>query len=135
MATVYQISDIQGFCRVLVASAMVSEDSIAAILANFREDYSRSSKYGASLTAFTSYLVANDLLTCWQVEMLRHGKCKGFFLDGYKIMDWVGHDATFVRYLAEDTRSQERVFLCVKPPSNVPLKDGQSEYWIEAFDP
>ena len=129
------LNDIDGFCRVLAASGLVSGDSIAAILVDFRAHSAQDTKYGASFTAFMKYLVANGIVTCWQCAKLRNGQYQGFFLDGYRILDSIGADPGCSRFLAEDSRSAQCVVLCVKPPSVAPLKNGHPEYWVEYFNP
>lgn len=133
MSSHLPINDIQGFCRVLAASGLIAGDSIAAILADFRAPAAHDAKYGASFTAFTRYLVANGIVTCWQYAKLRNGQYQGFFLDGYKILDHIGADSGCSRFLTEDTRTAQSVVLCVKPPSVAPLTNGNPEYWIEDF--
>jgi len=129
------INDIDGFCRILAASGLVGGDWIASALADFRAHAARDSKYGASFTAFTKYLVANGIVTCWQCAKLRNGQYKGFFLDGYKLLDHIGADPSCSRYLAEDSRTGQCVVLCFKPLSVAPLRNGNPQYWVEDFHP
>ncbi len=129
------ICDADGFSRVLLASGLVDETELAAIVADFRSHAARDPKYGASLTAFTTYLVAKGIITCWQCAKLRNGQYKGFFLDGYKMLDHLRDDERCNRYLVEDSRTGQCVVLCVVPTSISPQKTGNLDYWIEEFRP
>lgn len=127
------VHDIHGFCQSLLASGLVSESLLDKILADFRSQAS-DSRYGVTLTAFTTHLVSKGVITCWQYSKLRNGQYRGFFMDEYKLVDYLGDDDRCNRYLVEDTRTAKCAVLCVVPPSIAPMDAGKCPYWIEEFD-
>jgi hypothetical protein len=133
MSASRQIFTLDDFCRVLTASGLLAGQSLSRILADFHADADDRAKRQAPLTAFTSYLVAAGILTCWQIAKLRSGQYKGFFLDGYRIEDHLGEDVSHSRYLAQDMNLRRYAVLCIRPPAIAPLKDGNPEYWVEEF--
>jgi hypothetical protein len=129
------VNNITDFSRLIVASGLITDGALDSLLQDFREHFAQGAKYGTSLTAFSTYLVTKNILTCWQNNLLRSGQWKGFFLDQYKLVDRIGDAERCSLYLAEDTTTGESVVLSVTPPSVVPLKDGKPRYSIEPFHP
>ena len=130
---VNSINDIHGFCQVLLASGLIGKTALSEVLSGFRSPGPRDSTCRETLTAFTNHLVALGIITSWQCGKLCNGQYKGFFMDGYKLVDHLGDDNCCNRYLVED-RSGKHVVLCVVPPLIAQMKDGKLEYWIENLD-
>ena len=104
------------------------------MLTDFRENFAPRSKHGKSLTALGTYLIANNILTCWQYDKLHNGQWKGFFLDGYKLVDHLGYGPQCSYYLAEDVGTAKCVVISVTPSNIAPLKDGKPQYTVEPFN-
>ena len=124
------VNTIEEFCRVVAKTGLVEASALERVLRDFGHAAMWQEKYGHSLTGFTSFLVAEGVLTCWQVEMLRDGKHKGFVFDGFTIVDFVHSAHDCLRYRAVERQSGKCVVLCVKPPSKGSTSENM-DYWIE----
>lgn len=127
------VSPILKFARLLIASGLLDTAACDSLVEDFEKNYAPSSKYGNSLTAFGTYLVANKVLTCWQFTMLNEGRWKGFFLDQFKLIDCIGHFDKGNRYIAEDLKTGEVVVLAVTSQTEIPRQNGKPHYTVEPF--
>jgi hypothetical protein len=124
------IHEMAGFCHVLATSGLLGSESIDDVVGAFRERArTQPNKYGTSLTAFTTYLIAEGKLTCWQCAKLRSHQYKGFFFEQYRIVDQLPFGDGFSRFVAEDAVRGRVVVLCVRPPGTQPEK-----HWIDDFE-
>ena len=128
------VCDLDEFCGFLSASRIVDVNQLTALREEFDGDVTFGVIYGESLTGFTRFLVAKDIVTCWQIAKLRQRKYKGFLLDEYFIYDLLGYDNDGSRYLARDIRTKQLVILCVRPADRR-RPDGEPEYSVEEFRP
>ena len=69
-----------------------------------------------SLAEFCEYPSSQAILTEWQIDKLRNGKFKGFFIDGYKLLSHLAVRDKYTAYLAEHVDSGRRVALLITPP-------------------
>ncbi|HEX2475621.1 MAG TPA: hypothetical protein VHK01_12800 [Lacipirellulaceae bacterium] len=106
------------FLRLLIRSELATKEESAALLAEFREVYLKSTWLPDSITAFCSYLVGAGHLTTWQCAKLRQGQWKGFYLGGFELLDLVSIDEEkFSHYLARNTGDDAIVRLAITPPA------------------
>ena len=80
-------------------------------------------KYPVALTDLGGWLVGKGFLTPWQFRMLCQGKSKGFFVDGYKLLDHLDGKPGDGHYLAERIETGRRVvmlFIGSVPPNTAP---------------
>ncbi|HEY1784785.1 MAG TPA: hypothetical protein VGG30_04520 [Pirellulales bacterium] len=81
-------------------------------------------KYPTAATDLGRWLIGHDLITHWQFRMLCEGKWKGFFIDGYKLLDHLDGRSSDGHYLAECIATRVRVVLRVtgsEPLNTAPL--------------
>ena len=135
MGEARQANDVRTFSELLLASGLLNESELRSLSNDFRAQAACGKLPDASLTTFTSYLVASSFLTCWQCAALRKGRCKGFFLDDYKLLDFVGTDDKVSRFLAVHVFKGQRVVLAVTPRRWATGPDGESLYTVEDYDP
>lgn len=83
-----------------------------------------------SAAAFGDYLVDQKYLTRWQCDRLQAGKYRGFFLDNYKVVEYLRKEGTDDKYLAIDMDRGERVVLAITSPSIAPFKNGRPGYRV-----
>jgi eukaryotic-like serine/threonine-protein kinase len=101
------------FLRVLRASGLVPEDSLAPLADPLRDES------GPVPEALTTALVKGQLLTEWQLEQLRKGKSKGFTLGKYRLLRLLGAGGMSSVYLAENPTLRQRVAIKVLPIKRV----------------
>jgi eukaryotic-like serine/threonine-protein kinase len=77
---------------------------------------------------FCDFLVRQQILTTWQCDKLRNGRWKGFFLDHFKLLEFVSVGETTSKYVAEDLRTNRRVVLVITPPA---FNNGKIKYEVE----
>jgi hypothetical protein len=70
-------------------------------------------RYPTAVTDLGYWLIGRGLLTHWQFAMLCQAKSKGFFLDGYKLLDHLDGRPGDGHYVAERIATGVRVLLCV----------------------
>ncbi len=99
------------FAELLLASGLVPPLGLSGLLREFSAEHpDRSLRTADNLSAF---VVMRKAVTAWQVEKLREGRYKGFFLDNYVIVDRVRIEESGTIYLALDTTTKRRAFLRV----------------------
>jgi hypothetical protein len=76
------------------------------------------------------HLTEKQLLTAWQCGKLDDNKYKGFFLDGFKLLEQVGKDTKSTAYLVEEVATGRRLAMVVTPPALIPNWDGRIQYEI-----
>jgi serine/threonine-protein kinase len=91
----------------LVASGTL--DSLVSALRN-------ASPEPISPQAIGSVLIQRGFLTDWQHAKLLRGRCRGFFLGNYKLLQPIGSGGMAQVYLAEQTRLKRRVAIKILPP-------------------
>ena len=101
------------FLRVLRASGLVPEDSLAPLADPLRDES------GPVPESLTTALVEGQLLTQWQLEQLRKGKSKGFTLGKYRLLRLLGAGGMSSVYLAENPTLRQRVAIKVLPIKRV----------------
>src|SRR5262245_4077178 len=116
------VCTIEGFIDFWVRSQLTTQEEALTHQHAYKETFLRASSIPDSITAFCCYLVSAGALSCWQCDMLRRHKWKGFFLDHYEVVDLVGYDDDSSYYLARDLDTKEYVKLAVvlKDPTKGP---------------
>src|SRR5436190_7471232 len=77
---------VKEFCDVLTRSRLLTPDAVQAIA----ERWQAVAINPSSLPDFTSWLVAKEYLTEYQVKLLQEGRPDNFFIHQYKILDRIG---------------------------------------------
>jgi hypothetical protein len=120
---------IDRFVELVVRSGLATQEQVTELTKQF-EKSQRFIKNSADIAAFSTFLVANELITAWQSEKLREGKFKGFFLDEFVLLNRFPHDENFGYYLARDVRDGKLMRLTVTPPNRTP---GRIEYRADPY--
>jgi hypothetical protein len=118
-------SGIDKFLLLLFASGLLTFSELRDACAGF--DVKRIDD--TSLDDLCQHLIAKNAITPWQVDKLRQGKWKGFWLDHYRLLSQTGRAETETTYLAEEWPSGRQVALVVTPPKV--RKEGQPLYRVE----
>jgi len=126
MAVHHPPRELDEFVKLVGASGLLGEERLQSALERFHRVRPGRPSDEDLLRAFAAHLVVHGYLTPWQGEMLLKGRFKGFFLDHYKLYDYLGHDGTCNRYRAEDLTSEEHVVLRIHPWNR-----RQIEYTVE----
>ena len=126
----HPIDDVAEFNRIMIGSGLAANGSV---LADFLSSIDESNKIENSITGFTKYLVANDVLTCWQCGKLRNGQHEGFFMDSFRLLDHLGYDEKCNRYLAQDENTQKYVTISVLHPTENMKRTSDFKYSIEDY--
>ena len=107
---------IKDFLKQIIVSGLVKENVLRQVIGEFNQEYADNIKKRNDLVALTTFLVQKELLTCWQCNKLRHGHYHGFFVDDYRLLDYIGSDEKASTFLAEHIETGHRVALAVEPP-------------------
>ena len=67
------------------------------------------------LDSLCSHLISKLVLTRWQCDKLRQGRYKGFRLDKYLLLDYLGSEGMISTFLARDVTTGMQVTLAVAP--------------------
>ncbi len=124
-------SHIDKFLALTLASGLASFATLQTACADF--DTTRTDE--RAVIDLTKHLAAKKVLTDWQIEKLRIGKYKGFYLEDYCMLMQIGKDESTATYLAYDCRTGERVALVVTPPMVSPWVDGKPVYVARELTP
>ena len=116
-------SEIDEFLAHVLASHLVATGELQRHVEVFQQE----SVGKKTLDALCEHLVRHRALTQWQCDQLREGKYRGFFLDDYRITEFLRTDETRDKYLAEEAKmdanrksqqlDQARKDLTMKPKS------------------
>jgi hypothetical protein len=117
------VDTIDEFVKMTVASGLVDAQVMDRLLAEFSAGRSPSVGGGEATTALSTFLVAKNALTCWQVAKLRNGQYKGFFeLEWYRLLDLLSKNDVSLTCLAQHEASGEIVVVEIFPPDRVSRK-------------
>ena len=125
--------DVERFLTLVVKSGLVASAELADECARCDADQTSPS----ALDGLCDYLASKSVLTKWQCDKLRNGKWKGFFLDGYCILELIGKDTTTCTYLVRDVRSSKRMSMRIEMPERKTMRGGHPIYSVSeiADDP
>lgn len=109
------------FLDLVRKSGMVPEGMLATALGQF-------SKQSAAPTDLAEALVQRGLLTQFQSQQLLQGKCRGFNIGKYRILERIGAGGMALVYLCEDAQTKSRVAVKVLPNSHA-----EDEEYLKRF--
>lgn len=117
------------FLEIVEKSRLANAAAVAKSLDRLREET------GGELPGpdqVAGHLRDEGLLTDWQIEKLRNGKYKGFFLGRYKLLGHIGTGGMSNVYLAEHTRMHDRRAIKVLPRRRVKDATYLARFQLEA---
>jgi serine/threonine protein kinase len=103
---------VQVFCNLLVRSRLYSPEQVRALYQRWQVV----AVEPANLLAFRAWLLGNNTLTAYQLDLLNEGHIDNFFLNQYKILERIGKGRMAGVYKAVDPQGQV-VAIKVLPPS------------------
>src|SRR4051794_8146035 len=80
-------SSVESFCNLLVRSSLFTPAEVRALLQRWRGDAQGTA---ADAEHFSQWLIAQQHLTAYQVNMLCGGHADRLFLNDYKLVDRIG---------------------------------------------
>jgi hypothetical protein len=101
------------FVRMLLKSRLMTRTEFEMLTSEFVETHAGTSEDPAE--EFGEFLVQKGALTRWQAEALGHGRYKGWFIDGYRLMERLDGNDQLVRVAAEEIETHSRVVLAIVP--------------------
>ena len=113
------------FARLIVASELMDEFEVAVLSADFSDK---------SAAFFAGHLVARQILSRWQCDKLLEGRWKGFFLDHYKLLDYIDDSNEGPRYKAEYLRTRKLVAISINAMVGH-TKSQPFSYTVEPYSP
>jgi hypothetical protein len=122
------VDTIEDFVEVFQKSGLQSHEQISSLVEEFEQRFVPAARYGRSLTSFLEFLIVRGVLTHWQAEKLRHGRWKGYLLDGYVLLDHMEVSETTSTYLAVESATGELIELTAKHPLSA-----QPDYEVRKF--
>ena len=126
-----RIDTVEKLSNLLVASGLITADAANRLRSEICERCATDISSADGFALFKSELLSTAKVTPWQLRKLLSGRYRGFFLDGYKLIDHVSAESTYSQFLAESPCDHRQVLLCIRPPTVTPLIDGKPEYWVE----
>jgi hypothetical protein len=118
------VDSIEEFSELLIKSELVNQRKFESLYTSFINSFASQSTAGISLTSWISYLIKEDVVSCWQCFKLRQRKYKGFFLDQYKLIDFHGLQEGGNVYLVEKEPGQRLIKLWVQNVGKGKGQDG-----------
>ncbi len=123
-------TEIDKFLALVLASKLISFKNLREACRGF--GHKDGAKWDDNdFAALCEYLVTSKRLTLWQCKMLLNGQYRGFYLDEYELLDYVGSEETEKIYLAEDRTTKRHLRLRVTPPIITPGKRNKPYYEVE----
>jgi hypothetical protein len=119
--------DLQHFVTLYVKSELIGKRDADAAVAAFYAGRCTLEK-SIELDEFCSYLILSGRITKWQVDKLRAGKWKGFYLDNYLLLEQTDKGRYYSSYKARDTIVGKVVCLVF---TAVTLNSGRIKYRVE----
>ena len=119
---------IESFLQVVRQSGLIDKDQLDKLLQGYADrglDVKKS-------PIIADALVADEIVTRWQVEKLLSGKHKGFFLGKYKLLDLLGKGGMSSVYLAEHVLMRRRCAIKVLPGKRVNDTSYLARFYREA---
>jgi eukaryotic-like serine/threonine-protein kinase len=98
------------FSTLILKSRLLNRESLSAACMDFLAECKRLNRE-ATIDLLSEFLVSTDRLTKWQNEKLRQGRYKGFFIDGYKLLDALNEEGIHSNLLAEHLETKRNVIL------------------------
>jgi hypothetical protein len=117
---------IDHFLAMLLASHLVRADTLQQSLAEVHIDRYR----GDALDTLIAHLIESGTIAKWQSDMLRKGRFRGFFMDGFRLLAEIRRDDRSVTYSAKELSSGDIVAIQVMPPDIAPRKNGVPQYSV-----
>src|SRR5258705_4252571 len=84
-------------------SQLCTEQQIVQVVSSFEMERGDMAS-GDVVTQFCDFIVSKNIATAWQCDKLKAGKCRGFYLDDYLLLEQVSQDQTATTYRARDVR-------------------------------
>lgn len=119
-------TDIDRFLAHLLASQLVPQSKLEETYLKWQAEYTGR----RHVAVFCARLIEDDLLTEWQCQQLQEGKYWGFFIDDYRVDEYLRTDDKYDKYLACETSTGQRVILEVQSPAIAPLHNGRLAYRV-----
>lgn len=106
---------IESFWNLLQRSGVIHENNLGTL----REEYEHDLAHLDGAKKVADDLVARELLTRWQADMILQGRHKGFFLGPYRLLDLLGKGGMGSVYLAEHQLMRRRSAVKVLPSKKI----------------
>ncbi|MEC9117288.1 MAG: serine/threonine-protein kinase, partial [Planctomycetota bacterium] len=120
---------IKKFIEGLQQSGLVPTEELRALLSKVREDQKNPL---SDPDQVREVLVAEGLLTEWQFQKLKSGRCRGFFLGDYKLLGHLGTGGMSTVYLAEHVTAGQKRAVKVLPRKRVGKRSYLERFRLEA---
>jgi hypothetical protein len=115
------------FIYFLRKSQLCTEQQIVQVVSSFEMERGDIAS-GDAVTQFCDFIVSKNIVTAWQCDKLKAGRCRGFYLDDYLLLEVVDQDNTSRSYRARDLRDGTTVRLVVFTKER---QSPHSEYRVE----
>lgn len=102
------------FCELLAESRLVTPEDLAELLRRYCEVNPNAAS--RSEDSLSDFMVSAGVITSWQAEKLREGRCKGFFIDRYVLLDCVAVGDEYSTFAAREVATGYHVMLGIWPP-------------------
>jgi serine/threonine protein kinase len=120
---------IKKFIDGIQKSGLVPVEELRRLLSELREEH------GGPLSdpdQVAEVLIAKSLLTEWQCQKLKSGRCRGFFLGDYKLVGHLGTGGMSTVYLAEHVTDGRKRAIKVLPRKRVGKRSYLERFRLEA---
>jgi eukaryotic-like serine/threonine-protein kinase len=130
MADLSWFQEVDKFLSLILKSKLLGQTELENAWQEFEDQISRLA-VEPELQSLCTFMTSTDRLTRWQCDRLNEGRWKGFFLDEYKLVDWLEADEDFSYYLAEEVATKRQVKLKIAPKSRSRPIDGKPYYEVQ----
>ncbi len=115
--------EFEGFVELLRRSGLATERAVGELVERYRKNYLPATRLPDTVTAFCSFLVAENVLTTWQCTKLRECRYKGSRVGHWLFLDELGGRTKERLFFARDERGLGHAILKVIPQDGpVPVR-------------
>ena len=114
---------LESFWHLVKRSGVIAEEQLHPLCDEYKQNFSHLD----TANKVADDLVARELLTRWQADMLLKGRHKGFFLGPYRLLDLLGKGGMGSVYLGEHLLMRRRAAVKVLPSKQISRRPSMLE--------
>ena len=113
---------IEALAELCMQSGLQNGHEVQALKKAFQRECQPGISGESAVPVFARFLIDSGALTDWQCGMLRAGRWRGLFYEGYELLEHVESEGEESLFVARASRDAEPVTLAIKRNPNAPTR-------------